>query len=714
VGVIEVVHIVARVTTDMTRFNAGMASMEARAKTMTAKMSLAGMRMTKYLTLPIAGLAYAGVKTATSFQSSMTKIQTQAGAAAGALPKIQKGIEAMSGNSVTQGPKDLADAYYHLQSVMGGKWNVKEKLHDLKLIGQLSTIGGSNTEDTTSAVAGILRTHLRGAKNVESIVKTINGIVGSGNMRMPQFVESTGTAVLQVAKLLGMSLKQVGAAEAVFTDENMNANMSMTRLRTSLMMAIHPSQAAEKEMQKLGVSSQEIGTKMRGPNGFGNTLDYLGKAYDDYVKKLVANGKTQKQALTAANAALFGSFGGSKGASVWATLINQRSVFHKKEGQITAKEQAWNKDLAKSMKTMSAQFEKAWARIQVALIKFGTAVAPIALGMAKALVKIANAFTNLPTPIQHFVAAVGVGLAVLGPMLIMMSSIAKIIGPAGALAGGFGGVLPMALIAGVAALAYFALKSKTFRAWLKSWGTQVAGFFKWLYKDVIVPFAKGWYHFWTDGGDSSRWKTEVIPALQAVGHTFRTLGNIVKAVMGAIVGDFNTFLKIEGKIEDIAGKIFGWGQSANSAVGNFAKGAWGHLSGADYGPSAGMSPAGKAAYARALAGARAHGFGNDVGAYQAWQTHQKAAQAAHHHRKRRLHQRAGGGAVAQGMGYWVGEYGPEWFQPSRSGDITHGMPKGKGAEGRVAPLVHIAEMHVRNESDAEIVSGKMARRLIIP
>ncbi len=44
--------------------------------------------------------------------------------------------------------------------------------------------------------------------------------------------------------------------------------------------------------------------------------------------------------------------------------------------------------------------------------------------------------------------------------------------------------------------------------------------------------------------------------------------------------------------------------------------------------------------------------------------------------------RASGGAVSPGMGYLVGEHGPEFFQPSSSGSIlTAGATKGMGGRG---------------------------------
>lgn len=670
---IEVVHIVARVTTDMTRFNAGMASMEARAKTATAKMSLAGMRMTKYLTLPIAGIAYAGIKTATSFQKSMTLIQTQAGASARDIPKITAAINQMSGRSVMQGPKDLADAYYHLQSVFGDTINVAQKLKILKATAQLAQIGGSTTEDTASAVAGIMRTRIKGARDVLQVVKTINGIVGSGNMRMPQFVESTGTAVLQTAKLAGLSLKEVGAAEAVFTDENMNANMSMTRFRTSLMMMAHPSKAAAGAMAELGFSAKQLGVTTRS-RGFGAALDLISKKYNDFVTKMTAK-EGKKAALSDAFALMAGSFGGSRSASTIMTLVNQNQMFGQKMAQITNKSLRYNKDLQASNKTLSVQFEKAWARMQVALQKFGLAIAPVVLGALHALVRLANAFTSLPTPIQHFIAAVGVGLAVLGPMLIMISSVIKIFGDLGAMLGvggevslGLGSILPLAIIAAVGALVYFMMKSKTFRAWVKSWATQVAGFFKWLGEDVIGPFFYKVYKWFSEGGKASRWNTIVIPALKAAGHAFKTIGTTIWKILNKIAGAIEEVIK-RGQ------QLARWSYGIGGAVAGFL-------------------------------GA---GEGKGLNAKQKLLT---AMDAAHSNKK--LYNQLRREAIQKGY------INPP--KPPRK-PIAHHHHHHHNADRHLqshhsghdrAPLVHVAEMHVRNESDAEIVSGKIARKVMIP
>ena len=53
--------------------------------------------------------------------------------------------------------------------------------------------------------------------------------------------------------------------------------------------------------------------------------------------------------------------------------------------------------------------------------------------------------------------------------------------------------------------------------------------------------------------------------------------------------------------------------------------------------------------------------------------------------------RAGGGDVLEGRGYWVGEQGPEWFQPRTAGTVlpngeSMAMARGRGRDVNVTQV----------------------------
>jgi TP901 family phage tail tape measure protein len=693
---IEVVHIVARVTTDMTRFNAGMASMEAKAKTTTAKMSLAGMRMTKYLTLPIAGVGYAAVKSAVGFQDSMTKIRTQAGASQGSVAKFQKAIEKMAGKSVIQGPNELAQGMYHVQSVLGNTVSASKKLDVLRRAAQLAGVGGANLEDTVSALAGAMRTGIPGVQNMGKAIGTINGIVGSGNMRMQDFNEAMGTGILPTAKLAGLRFKEVGAALALFTDENMNGNMAMTRMRTSLMMMAHPSKAAAGALKEFGLTAQKLGVTTR-TQGFAATLKLMHERYDAFVKKLEAGGMGKAAAKSKAFGEFAGAFGGSKTAGTIMLLMNQWNKYGQKLTQINNKQKKFPEDLAASMKTMHAQFQKAWARIQVALIKFGTVLAPFVLGIAKGIEHIANAFSNLSPAAQKVVGVIAILLAALGPMLIIGSAVIKMAKDLGMAIRGIGMAMKFVgmgnpwvlLITLIAIFIILMIKSKTFRRIVMEVVHAVAGYFSWLGQVVggklydivhaITQFVTKLWHIFKGG------ISDIVNFLKK--HWVTILVGLLTGPVGLavlwIIRHFHTLLHW---FESLPGQWF-------KAAVNLGKAIY-------EGVKKGISSL----------GGLVKGVVNSV---------IDKVPGGHFLRKHVLSHipvlggmfKAMGGPVSGGRPYIVGENGPELFVPGRSGGIVPNHKLAAGGGG--GPLVHIDNMNVRHESDAEIVSAKIARRLII-
>ena len=77
-----------------------------------------------------------------------------------------------------------------------------------------------------------------------------------------------------------------------------------------------------------------------------------------------------------------------------------------------------------------------------------------------------------------------------------------------------------------------------------------------------------------------------------------------------------------------------------------------------------------------------------------------------------LKPRAGGGPVAAGRGYWVGENGPEQFWPSQSGQILPSrmsMPAGGG----VSSSVHVVRVPVRESSTTNAPTNIRVDKLVV-
>ena len=195
----------------------------------------------------------------------------------------------------------------------------------LKVSSDLAAVGGANLEETTNAIAAAWRSGIKGAQNFGQAAATVNAIIGAGNMRMQDFVTAMGTGILSAANTFGVSMKQVGGALALMTDEGVPAVDAATRLKMSFSLLGAPSKAAEAQLKTIGLTGLQLANTMRGPSGLVGTIALLKQHLD-------ASGlSASKQAILLSHA-----FGGGRSCSAILTMINNLDTLRKKQDQINA------------------------------------------------------------------------------------------------------------------------------------------------------------------------------------------------------------------------------------------------------------------------------------------------------------------------------------------------------------------------------------------
>jgi TP901 family phage tail tape measure protein len=302
------------------------------------------------------------VKAATNFQSAMTKIQTQAGGSARDVKLLSAEVLKL-GTYAQQSPQQLADSLFHLKSV--GLDNVKA-MKALKTASDLAAVGGANLEDTTNALAGAWRSGIKGAGNFSHAAATLNAIVGAGNMKMQDLVGAMGTGFLSSARTFGVSLKSVGSALALMTDEGTPADAAATRLRMSISLLGAPSAAAAKQLASIGIGSVALGNAMRGPQGIIGAISLLKSHLD-------ASGlSATRQAQLLSHA-----FGGGRSSSAILLMVNQLDVLRKKQDQINSSMGRFGPAVEAQRRTAQAQFALLKSTLDVIEVKLGTTLLPM-------------------------------------------------------------------------------------------------------------------------------------------------------------------------------------------------------------------------------------------------------------------------------------------------------------------------------------------------
>lgn len=393
------------------RMAAATARAQASLKSTSASMAALGSRLTRSVTVPLLGIAGVSAKLATDFNTSMTRIQTQAGASAKDVKTLSAQVLNLS-KSAQQGPVDLANALYHLKSV--GMANVPA-MKALGVASKLAAVGGADLEDTTNALAGAWRTGIQGAKSFRNAAAEVNAIIGSGNMTMEQFTEGISTGVLPAAKTFGLTLKDVGAAMALFTDEGVPANAAMTRFRMSVSLLGAPTAAAAKQLATIGLSSTQLAKDMRSrPNGLLVAMTDL-KSHLDGLSKV-----DQAQLLSRA-------FGGGRSSATIMSMINNLDVLAQKYQQNTRLFNTFGASVRAQAATPAAQFHKAIAGLETAGVQLGNAVLPDIVKLVHGITDLATWFNNLNPSVKRFIVVFGGIAALAGPLLSITARIARLV-----------------------------------------------------------------------------------------------------------------------------------------------------------------------------------------------------------------------------------------------------------------------------------------------
>lgn len=389
------------------RVGANATATQKRLALTSAELTRMGHTMSKAFTLPALLVAGASVKMSTDFNSAMTRIQTQAGGSAKDVRKLSADVLALGGK-VQQGPVELANSLYHLKSV--GLDNAKA-MQALVQSSHLAAVGNADLEETTNAVAGAWRTGIRGATSFRQSVKTLNAVIGAGNMTMGDLNEALGTGFLPTAKTFGLSLHDVGAALAVMTDEGVPAAQAATRLRMSFSLLGAPSKAANDVLHKINLSGKQLGETLRS----GGLVGAIG-LLRDHLKDL--SKVEQSQVLSRA-------FGGGRSSAGIMSLVNNFDVLQKKEAQVTAGMAKFGTDVAKQVQTPQAQFHTLISELETLAVELGDKLLPVAVDGAKHLQEFVTWFSKLPAPVKEATGDFALFMAAVGPGLLVAGSLAK-------------------------------------------------------------------------------------------------------------------------------------------------------------------------------------------------------------------------------------------------------------------------------------------------
>lgn len=255
-------------------------------------------RTMKTTAVVAAAVSAVSVKMAGDFESSTQHLVTDAGESQKNLKMIQKGILDIASSTGTSA-KSLSDAMYHIESA-GYHGSAALKL--LQTAAEGAKVGGADFDTVAKTLTGTMNSYGMSGDQAVAMMNQLITTTASGDMRMQDLASSLGN-VAPLAAAAGVSFAQVGGAMATMTAQNMSAQQAAQDLANTIRALSNPNNVAIKEMQNLGLSSNDL-SKNLGKRGLTGTLDILTRAVAAHTRGgevLISTFNNSRQAAANAN-----------------------------------------------------------------------------------------------------------------------------------------------------------------------------------------------------------------------------------------------------------------------------------------------------------------------------------------------------------------------------------------------------------------------------
>jgi TP901 family phage tail tape measure protein len=367
-----------------------------------AQLGAVGKTLTKSVTLPILGIAAAGVKTAADFDVSMQSLGVNAGIGGKELSKlgdlaIKLGADTVfSANEAADAMLELSKSGMTPAAISGGA---------LAATLDLAATEGIGLSEAATIMANTMNTFGLEAKDSTKITD----LLAAGAVASTASVEGLAAGLKyagSTASTLKVPLDDTVTALAAMNNAGIDATTAGTSFNRFLLGLVPSTEKATKLMDNLDISFQNADGTM--------------KSMPDIITTLKASLEGMSDAQQVATLKTLFGVEGMRAAT---TLLKLNTDGYNALNDQVNKNGVASELANARMSGMAGALEQLRGSAETAALKIGQALEPAILIVSKALTIAINLFTALPGPIQSVIAAVGAFAAILGPILMLMGAL---------------------------------------------------------------------------------------------------------------------------------------------------------------------------------------------------------------------------------------------------------------------------------------------------
>ena len=492
--------------------------------------SSVGSTMTKAVTIPIAGVATAAIKTAADFEASMSKVGAISGEVAdNELSGITKkaaemGLSFKQGANTTETAMNIlkakaqqmgattsfsasesADAMQYM--AMAG-WKATDMMDGIAGIMNLAAASGEDLAKTSDIVTDGLTAFGMTAKDSSRFADVMAATASNANTNVALMGE-TFKYCASTAGAMGYSIEDVSVAIGIMGNAGIKGSMAGTTIKNTIANLAKPTAKQAEVMKKLGISLTDSGGNMK---SFAQVMDNLRSSFSGLSK-------TEKAAAAT-------TLAGKQSMEGFLTIVNAGAEdFDKLTAAIDGSSGSAAEMAAKMLDNLNGQLTLLKSAAEGILITIGNKLTPYAKTVVEWVQKAADYINNLSdAQLDNIIkwagiaAAIGPAIMMFGKMVTTVGKIIRTFGTVIRTIGTFKGILgvitsPAGIVIGVlAAIAFAAFMI------IKNWD-QV--------KDFLQNVGKWFQNAFEKAGLS----------VQGFTGKFQSIGNIVRNIARKI-GDF--------------------------------------------------------------------------------------------------------------------------------------------------------------------------------
>ena len=365
-------------------------------------MKTVGSNLSKYVTLPLAGIGATAVKTATDFQAGMSEVQAISGATGKDLELLTEKAKEM-GSTTKFSASDSADALKYM--AMAG-WKTQDMLKGLPAILNLAAAGGTDLAVTSDIVTDGMTAMGISIDDAGGFVDIMAATCSNANTNI-ELMGETLKYVGPVAGALGISMDDLSLAIGLMGNAGLKGSQAGTSLRAGLTNLIKPTEQMEKAMKKYGV---EVVKTESGSVDFLGTMENLRSTL----------GGLDETTQAAALSTIFGK----EAMSGWASIVNASEAdFNKLSDAILESAGSAEKMSATMQDNLKGSIDNMKSAFEGFLIVIGEKLTPIIRDIVDNISKMFTWFNNLNPAVQDVVIAFGGLLASVGPLLLIFGNL---------------------------------------------------------------------------------------------------------------------------------------------------------------------------------------------------------------------------------------------------------------------------------------------------